>query len=163
MKKDFIFTSESVTEGHPDKLCDQISDAIVDHFLRQDPYARVIAECAASTAILFIAARFKAKASVDFPAVARQVVKQIGYEQPAFDSQTCSVVTSLKELSEPEVTRVDESQLSDAEIDRIAVKNQVTVFGFACNQTPALMPLPIWLAHQLARQLTQVRRTQLLP
>ena len=104
MKKDFIFTSESVTEGHPDKLCDQISDAIVDHFLCQDPYARVIAECAASTAILFVAARFKAQASVDFPAVARQVVEQIGYEQPAFDSQTCSVVTSLKELSEPEVT-----------------------------------------------------------
>jgi S-adenosylmethionine synthetase len=164
MKKDFIFTSESVTEGHPDKLCDQISDAIVDHFLRQDPYARVIAECAASTAILFVAARFKAKASVDVPTVARQVVEQIGYEQPAFDSQTCSVVTSLKELSEPEVTPVvDESQLSDAEMDRIAVKNQVTVFGFACNQTPALMPLPIWLAHQLARQLTQARRTQLLP
>ena len=164
MKNDFIFTSESVTEGHPDKLCDQISDAIVDHFLRQDPYAQVIAECAASTAILFVAARFKAKASVDFPAVARQVVEQIGYEQPAFDSQTCSVVTSLKELSELEVTPVvDESQLSDAEMDRIAVKNQVTVFGFACNQTPALMPLPIWLAHQLARQLTRARRTQLLP
>jgi S-adenosylmethionine synthetase len=163
MKNDFIFTSESVTEGHPDKLCDQISDAIVDHFLRQDPFARVIAECAASTAILFIAARFKAQASVDFPAVARQVVQQIGYEQPAFDSQTCSVVTSLKELPEPEVTRVDESQLTDADIDRIAVKNQVTVFGFACDQTPALMPLPIWLAHQLARQLTQARRTRLLP
>jgi S-adenosylmethionine synthetase len=163
MKNDFIFTSESVTEGHPDKLCDQISDAIVDHFLRQDPFARVIAECAASTAILFIAARFKAQASVDVPAVARQVVKQIGYEQPAFDSQTCSVVTSLKELPEPAVARVDESQLTDADIDRIAVKNQVTVFGFACNQTPALMPWPIWLAHQLARQLTQARRTHLLP
>jgi S-adenosylmethionine synthetase len=91
------------------------------------------------------------------------VVQQIGYEQPAFDSQTCSVVTSLKELPEPEVTRVDESQLCDADIDRIAVKNQVTVFGFACDQTPALMPLPIWLAHQLARQLTQARRTRLLP
>jgi S-adenosylmethionine synthetase len=163
MKKDFIFTSESVTEGHPDKLCDQISDAIVDHFLRQDPYAQIIAECAASTAILFVAARFKAQASVDFPAVARQVVRQIGYEQAAFDSRTCSVVTSLKELPDPEVPPVDESQLSDADMDRMPVRNQVTVFGFACNQTPALMPLPIWLAHQLARQSTIARRTQLLP
>ena len=78
MKKDFIFTSESVTEGHPDKLCDQISDAIVDHFLQQDPYARIIAECAVATAIVFIAARFNGKATVDFPALARSVIHQIG-------------------------------------------------------------------------------------
>ena len=81
MKKDFIFTSESVTEGHPDKLCDQISDAIVDHFLQQDPYARVIAECAVATAIVFIAARFYGNASVDFSALARNVINQIGYDQ----------------------------------------------------------------------------------
>ena len=97
MQNDFVFTSESITEGHPDKLCDQISDAIVDRFLQQDPRARVIAECAASTAILFVAARFDARASVDFPAVARQVIDQVGYDQPAFNGKTCSIVTSLKE------------------------------------------------------------------
>ena len=163
MQNDFVFTSESVTEGHPDKLCDQISDAIVDRFLQQDPRARVIAECAASTAILFVAARFDARASIDFPAVARQVIDQVGYDQPAFNGKTCSIVTSLKELPTDGYWRFDEQHLADEEIDRITVKNQVNVFGFACNQTPALMPLPIWLAHQLARQLTRARRTRLLP
>lgn len=163
MQRDFVFTSESVTEGHPDKLCDQVSDAIVDRFLQQDALARVIVECAASTAILFVAARFAADASVDFPAVARQVIAQIGYDQPMFNSQTCSVVTSLQELPTNGSWQFDETRLSEAEIDSIAVKNQATVFGFACTQTPALMPLPIWLAHRLAQRLTAVRRTMLLP
>jgi S-adenosylmethionine synthetase len=163
MKTDFVFTSESVTDGHPDKLCDQISDAIVDRFLQQDPYARVIAECAASTAILFVAARFDAKAYVDFPAVARQVIQQVGYNQPEFNSKTCSIVTSLKELPHDHLQAFDEAQLSEADMDRIPVRNQATVFGFACNQTPALMPLPIWLAHRLARQLAAVRLNELLP
>jgi S-adenosylmethionine synthetase len=98
MKKDFMFTSESVTEGHPDKLCDQISDAIIDRFLQQDPYSSIIAECAVSTAILFIAARFASMASVDIPNTARQVINQVGYDHPDFNSKTCSIVTSLKEL-----------------------------------------------------------------
>jgi S-adenosylmethionine synthetase len=163
MQHDFMFTSESVTEGHPDKLCDQVSDALVDRFLQQDPSARIIAECATATAILFIAARFDAKASVDLPAVARQVINQVGYDQPAFNSQTCSIVTSVQELPSDGYRHFEEAQLSDEDIDRIPVKNQVTVFGFACNQTPAYLPLPIWLAHQLARQLTAARRTKLLP
>jgi S-adenosylmethionine synthetase len=163
MKTNFVFTSESVTEGHPDKLCDQVSDAIVDRFLQQDPCARVIAECAASTAILFVAARFDANASVDFPAVARLVINQVGYDQPVFNSKTCSIVTSLRELPHDSSSAFDETQLSEEEADRILVKNQATVFGFACNQTPALMPLPIWLAHRLARRLTAVRFTRLLP
>lgn len=163
MKEDFIFTSESVTEGHPDKLCDQISDAIVDHFLQQDPFSRVIAECAVSTAIVFIAARFESRASIDFPNIARQVIHHIGYEQHAFHGKTCSIVTSLKELPSENEDRVDEHKLTEEEIERIPVRNQVTVFGFACNQTPALMPMPIWLAHRLARKLTSVRLQKILP
>ncbi|HET6515044.1 MAG TPA: methionine adenosyltransferase [Thermodesulfovibrionales bacterium] len=163
MKKDFIFSSESVTEGHPDKLCDQISDAIVDHFLQQDPYASVIAECAVSTAILFIAARFASAAYVDFSNVARTVISQIGYDRKDFNSKTCSIITSLKELS-PENERIfDERTLSEEEIERIPVRNQVTLFGFACNQTSSFMPLPIWLAHKLARKLTSVRIQKMLP
>ena len=163
MKKDFMFTSESVTEGHPDKLCDQISDAILDHFLQQDPYSGVIAECAVSTAIVFIAARFASHASVDVPTVARKVIAQIGFDQEAFNSKTCSIVTSLKELPAEDRRDFDEKTLGEADMDRIDVKNQVTVFGFACNQTPALLPLPIWLAHGLAKRLTQVRREKTLP
>lgn len=163
MKKDFMFTSESVTEGHPDKLCDQISDAIVDQFLEHDPYARVIAECAVSTAIVFIAARFVSDITVDFPAVARKVINQIGYDSHSFNGRTCSIVTSLRELSRDDQYRFDERKLSDDEIEKIPVKNQVTVFGFACNQTSARMPLPIWLAQKLARKLTSVRLQKILP
>lgn len=163
MKNDFMFTSESVTEGHPDKLCDQISDAILDRFLQQDPYSGIITECAVSTSIVFIAARFASNASVDIPTVARQVISQVGYDQPAFSGKTCSIVTSLRELP-PEERRVfDEHQLSDEEIEQIVVKNQVTVFGFACDQTPAFLPLPIWLAHRLARRLTSIRLQKILP
>lgn len=163
MKKDFIFISESVTEGHPDKLCDQISDALVDHFLQQDPFSRVIAECAVSTAIVFIAARFESNAIVDFPYIARQVINQIGYDQHAFNGKTCSIVTSLKELPSDEYCCLDERELSEEEMDNIPVRNQVTVFGFACNQTASFMPLPIWLAHRLARKLTSVRLQKILP
>jgi S-adenosylmethionine synthetase len=163
MKKDFMFTSESVTEGHPDKLCDQISDAIVDQFLRKDPYARVITECAVSTAIVFIAARFKSDAVIDFTKTARQVIKQVGYDEPDFNAKTCSIMTSLKELPDVDHRDRDERTLSEEEIEQIAVKDQVTVFGFACNQTDALMPLPIWQAHQLAKRLTAVRVEGILP
>jgi S-adenosylmethionine synthetase len=161
MKKDFMFTSESVTEGHPDKLCDQISDAIVDHFLQKDPCSRVIAECAVSTAIVFIAARFSSAESIDFSNIARQVISQIGYDQNTFNAKTCSVLTSLKELP-AEKCSFDEKTLDDKAIDRITVKNQVNVFGFACNQTSALMPLPIWLARKLSRRLASARLQKIL-
>ena len=162
MKKDFMFTSESVTEGHPDKLCDQISDAIVDHFLQKDPCSRVIAECAVSTAIVFIAARFSSGEAIDFSNIARQVISQVGYDQDTFNAKTCSILTSLKELPVEECS-FDENTLDDEAIERITVKNQVTVFGFACNQTSALMPMPIWLARKLARRLASARLQKILP
>jgi S-adenosylmethionine synthetase len=157
-----MFTSESVTEGHPDKLCDQISDTFVDHFLKKDPYSRIIAECAVSTSIVFVAARFNSHATVDFPYVAREVIKQIGYNQIAFNAKTCSIVTSLKEIQREDYGYTDERTMTDEEIERVPVRNQVTVFGFACNQTPALMPMPIWLAHKLSRRLTSVRLQKVL-
>jgi S-adenosylmethionine synthetase len=158
-----MFTSESVTEGHPDKLCDQISDAIVDHFLQNDPDARVVAECAVSTSIVFIAARFASPAAIDLPHVARQVIGQIGYNNATFNAKTCSIITSLRER-QFRGPRFDPSgSMTDADMDRIPVRNQVTVFGYACDQTPALMPLPIWLAHRLARRLTAARLQKTLP
>ncbi len=163
MKKDFMFTSESVTEGHPDKLCDQISDGIVDKFLQRDPYSRVIAECAISTAIIFISARFESDAVVDFTKIARQIIKQVGYRGSDFNAKTASIVTSLKELPSRDDRYGDEKKLSEAEIEKIPVNDQVTVFGFACNQTPGFMPLPIWLAHKLAKRLNTVRQEGIIP
>lgn len=162
MNKDYMLTSESVTEGHPDKLCDQISDAIVDHFLQQDPFSRIIAECAVSTAIVFIAAMFDSKASVDFASVARKVIHDIGYNKKAFNDKTCSIITSLKELPYDRTRNFDEKTITGEEMDKIAVKNNATLFGFACTQTPSLIPLPIWLAHRMARKLTEVRSNKIL-
>lgn len=162
MQQNFMFTSESVTEGHPDKLCDQISDAIVDDFLRQDPYTKVITECAVSTAIVFISARFASTAIVDLTKVARSVIERVGYHQPDFNAKTCSIITNIQELPD-HLPQIDERTLSDTDIENIPVHDQVTVFGFACKQTEALMPLPIWLAHQLAKRLTAVRLNNTLP
>src|ERR1700758_228156 len=108
IKRDYVFFSESVTEGHPDKLCDQISDAIVDRFLQQDPLSKVIAECAVSTAIAFVAARFRSKTTVDFATVAREVIGGIGYDHHAFNGKTCSIVTSLAELPADNTVPQDE-------------------------------------------------------
>lgn len=163
MKTQFIFTSESVTEGHPDKLCDQISDAIVDEFLRQDPLARISTECAVARGVIFIAARFASTAVVDIPNIARSLVRQVGYDHGEFNAQDCSILTQLSEFKADDYMRSDERNLSDEELDRFVVKDQVTVFGYACRQTPAFMPLPIWLAHKLARRLSAVRFEGLLP
>jgi len=157
MKSDFMFTSESVTEGHPDKLCDQISDAIVDAFLETDPFSRVIAECAVSTGILFLATRFCSQARLDIPEIARRIVRQAGYEKQRFNASDATIMTSFQELPESMYQSRDEADMDDAELDRLTAHNPATVFGYACNQTPALMPLPISLAHRLARRLTAAR------
>lgn len=163
MKQNFMFTSESVTDGHPDKLCDQVSDALIDRFLQQDPFSRVIAECAVSTGILFIAARFASSASIDIPEVARQVIRQLGYEQADFNARDCTVMTSLSELPSLSQPHIDEREMSEGELESITAKNQANVFGFACNQSAAFMPLPIWLSHKLARRLTAARLQKQIP
>ncbi|NJD06465.1 MAG: methionine adenosyltransferase [Methylococcaceae bacterium] len=159
MKKSYLFTSEAVSEGHPDRLCDTISDAVVDRFLQKDPYSRIVAECALSKSVVFVAARFASTATVDIPEVARSVIKQVGYRLEDFDAANCTVVTSLITMPMDQRAQADEEDLSEAELDRYTVRNQATVFGFACTQTPELMPLPVSLANRLARQLSQARRS----
>jgi S-adenosylmethionine synthetase len=161
--KNFMFTSESVTEGHPDKLCDQISDAIVDHFLSQDPFARVRAECAVAKAIVFIATRFASSANIDFARLARKIIQRIGYDHPDFNPRTCSILTTPQSLPVDPNLQFDESRFTEEQIEAYPAKNQVTVFGYACNNTANLMPMPIALAHRLSRQLSRVRKEQSLP
>lgn len=163
MKKDFVFISESVTEGHPDKLCDQIADAIVDGLLQQDPRARVVAECAAARGIVFIAARHTALAAVDIPALARRVINQVGYDRGDFNAENCTVMTSLTELPPREYAPFDEHALDDGAMDYLTAQNNATLFGYACDHTRAYLPLPLWLAHKLARRLAAVRLQGLLP
>jgi len=157
MTEDFLFASGSVTAGHPDKLCDQISDAIVDRFLLQDPLSRVAAECAVSKGVVFVACHFASQAVVDIPEIARQLIGQVGYDEERFNPRDCTVMTTLAELPAGPHARVDERDLDDAGIERITATHVANVFGYACNQTAALMPLPIWLAHKLARRLAAVR------
>ena len=163
MSDDYIFTSESVTRGHPDKLCDQVSDAIVDQFLAQDPYSSVEAECAVSSGVMFIAARYASKARLDIPEIARDVIRGVGYSREVFDADACTVMTSFLDHTVSDYRPLDLDDLDDEDIDRITAKHQVTVFGYACDQTSALMPLPIWLAHRLAEVMDSPALEKKLP
>jgi S-adenosylmethionine synthetase len=163
MTKSFLFTSESITEGHPDRLCDSISDAVVDRFLQQDPYSRIVAECALSKGVVFLAARFASHATVDLPDVARSVIGAIGYRAEDFDTTDCTVVTSLITMPLEKRAQADEMEMSDSEIEHLSVSHQATVFGFACTQTPELMPFPIVMASRLARGLTEARNRRAIP
>lgn len=163
-----FFTSESVTEGHPDKVCDQVSDAILDAILDQDPQARVACETAATTGYIGIFGEITTSASIDADAIARRTVARIGYDRAkyGFDAHTCAVSVMLKGQSPDIAMGVDEAQEageSREEIDRIGAGDQGMMIGFACRETPELMPLPISLAHAVTRRLAEVRKGGELP
>jgi S-adenosylmethionine synthetase len=158
-----VFVSESVTAGHPDKLCDRISDAIVDRFLAQDPLARVDAECAVAGGIVFLATRFAARMAPDLVEIARRVIEQSGYNGPEFNARDCTVMTAMHEAENARRAGADETELSDKALGKLVPQNQVTVFGFACRHTASLMPLPIHLSHKLMRQLDQARADARMP